>query len=169
MSSCIKKTMAKIDSKVKVERAGYACWAIGIALMLVYRDLTVYLFSVGIAVFGIGTGFIGLGEARKSDKRMAAMANLEFYEKIAVIESYLQQVIQRSTPSDPEAAKAYADRIYYDIKGAKQLEKWMKDPNIKRTFYEEIQRLLDTALKIKTQEDLIKRLQQILQILKEDC
>lgn len=158
--------------KERVEIVGYACWVIGILCLLLillpYFDIVVriYLSASGLAIFGIGTGFIGLGVARKSDKRMQAMANLEFYEKIAVVKSYLQKVIQSIDPNDPKAKEAHADRIYYDIKGARQLKEWVKDPEIEEILNNEIQSLLDKVLEGQTYEHLIKRLQQIQ---KEDC
>lgn len=37
----------------------------------------IYIFSVGLAAFGIGTGFIGLSVARESGERMKEMAKIE--------------------------------------------------------------------------------------------
>ena len=173
MHRCIEKAMRKIGSKEKVEIAGYVCWAIGLGLLVASlpcfsfdTQIRIYLITFGIAIFGIGTGFIGLGEAKKSDKRMQAMANLEFYEKIAVIESYLESVIRKTEQANPEVERAYANRIYYDIKGAKQLKEWVKDPEIKETLNKETQKLLDKLLEGQKYENLIKRLQQIQ---KGDC
>jgi len=111
-----------------VKIVGYLCWAIGVVFLIsallqgfAIRDL-IYLFSFGIAAFGIGTGFIGLSVAGKSGERMKAMATLEFYEKIAVIESYIQCVAESYIPPSEDSKKAFANRIYNDIKGAKQLK-----------------------------------------------
>jgi hypothetical protein len=162
MKDCVGTAIKRALSRIKVEILGYICWAIGIVLMLVHLDLRAYLFSVGIAAFGVGTGFVGLGVARKSDKRMAAMANLEFREKMAMIQQYIMDMSESGTD---EWNKAYADRIFYDLKGAKQLEEWVKDPEIRKTLNDGIQTLIDKVLAGQKHEHLIKRLQQA----KEDC
>jgi len=139
-----------------------AFFAIGLFVIispLVAWDKSMLGLGIGIIAFVVGA--MSMKISTESDKRMKAMANLEFYEKIAVIQGYLENAIRTNSPSNPEADRAYADRIYYDIKGAKQLEEWVKDPNIKQTLNEEIQRLLDKVLAGQTYEYLIKRLQQI--------
>jgi len=155
-------------TKERVEIVGYAAWVIGIVCLLLIpapcfdNQSRIYLSSAGLAIFGIGTGFIGLGVAHKSSKIMAAMANLEFYEKMAVIKAYIMPMCKEGTE---EQDKAYADKIFYDVKGAKQLEGWVKDPKIAKMFNDEIQTLIDKALAGQKHEHLIKRLQEA----KKDC
>ncbi len=160
------QTSADIKRRMPTERVeivGYACWVIGrVCLLLItlpYFDfqLRVYLSASGLAIFGIGTGFIGLGVARKSDKRMAAMASLEFYEKIAVIENYINYI--RSGPN------VVSEAIYNDIKAAKQLKRYVK-PEVEEELNRKIQELIDIALQGSPYGNLVSRLQDVQ---KEDC
>ena len=67
----------------RVEIAGYCCWVIGILFLILallrnfHMQDPIYIFSVGLAAFGIGTGFIGLSVARESGERMKEMAKIE--------------------------------------------------------------------------------------------
>ncbi len=164
MKACIKTAIKKVCSKEKVEIAGYICWVIGIFSMILSTRcpgltiLGVPLFSFGIAAFGVGTGFVGLGIARRSDKRMTAMANLEFCEKMAMVQSYIMGLSQADLD---QHNKAYANKIFYDLKGAKQLKGWIKDPEITKMLDSEIQHLIDKALAGKEHEHLIKRLYEV--------
>lgn len=148
-----------------LEPIGRICWYFGIVtillvLLLVSVDPVVELslIALGLAFFGIGTGFISLSVSNKSDDRMIAIANLEFYEKMAVAQLYIRDMSQ---PDSDEWKKAYADRIYYDLKGAKELEQWVKSPELKSRFNDAIQDLLNKALNGQKYEQLIKRLYEI--------
>lgn len=166
----ILQTILQVSPSGKTARAmaemldpvGRICWVLGIITILVAAfapalepTLQLSLTALGLAMFGIGTGFIGLSVARKSDERMVAMANLEFYEKIAVIEAYISDIygsdLRKQTSAEEEERRkrifgAHADRIYHDIKGAKQLNKYV-DPEIKNKLKKEIDRLKNLASK----------------------
>ena len=172
MKDCVRKTIEKVRSKETLEIVGYSCWIIGIVLMLVHLNLYAYLFSVGIATFGIRTGFIGLGIAKQSrriasqsDDRMQAMANLEFHEKKAVIEAYISDIYKARSKIE-EALDAHAKRIYHDVKGAKELKNYV-DPQLRTQLDEEINKLKNIANEEPTKyKELIEKLTQLQ---KEDC
>jgi c-di-AMP phosphodiesterase-like protein len=151
------------------KQAGGFFIAFGIVLLIVIFILIVIgkspdISFVGImfALFSVGLALIAISLSLHSDERMTAMANLEFYEKMAMVQQYIMDM---SKNEPDEWNKAYADKIFYDLKGAKQLEKWVKDPNIAKMFNDEIQILIDKALAGQKHEHLIKRLQEA----KEDC
>jgi predicted Rossmann fold nucleotide-binding protein DprA/Smf involved in DNA uptake len=98
---------------------------------------------LGVSIIGVSIGLIAMHVSWKSDERMTAMANLEFHEKIAVVEAYISDVyIGRSEAG--KALEAHAKRIYHDIKGAKQLNRYV-DPEIKNQMDEEIKKLKNIA------------------------
>jgi len=168
----IKKSKKPKRSKDNWERAGY--YLIGLGLLVMFTTLyfqfctTVEatfrwtILSAGIGIVGIGIAMIAKGIAEvswkighESGKRMEAMANLEFYEKIAVVEAYVSDIyssdLTKKTPTEEKerrekALEAHADRIYYDIKGAKQLNKYV-DPQIRNKLKEEIDKLKNIASK----------------------
>jgi len=154
------------ELKRSLEPIGRICWYLGIVVIAVAilaftsSDIVVQISftALGLALFGIGTGFISLGVSRKSDDRMMAIANLQLFEKMAVMQAYIQDLNQ---PDSEEWNKAYADRIYYDLKGAKELEQWVGDPELKVKFNDTIQELLDDALKGQKHEHLIKKLYEL--------
>ena len=113
--------------------------------------------SWGVALVSIGIAVYAIGISKGSDERMQAMANLEFYEKMAMVQQY---TVDLSQPDTDQWNKAYANKIFYDLKGAKQLEEWVKDPEIAKMLHDGIQTLIDQALAGQKHEHLIKRLQE---------
>jgi hypothetical protein len=121
--------------------------------------------GLGTGFLSISIGFLALYVSNISDRRMKAMAKLEFYEKMAMVQQYIMDM-SRTDPDTYTYNKAYADRIFYDLKGAKQLEDWVKDPEIIKMLSDGIQKLMNKVLAEQKHENLIKRLQQIQ---KGDC
>jgi len=161
------------------EKTGYGLSGFGllIAFLTIYfqfcttiqTTIRLTILSIGIALIGVGFTLVAKGIAEvswkiafDSDERMRAMANLEFYEKMAMIQVYITCMCQKGTD---EYNKAYADRIFYDLKGAKQLEEWVKDPEIAKMLDDGIKTLIAKALAGQEHEHLIKRLQEA----REDC
>lgn len=146
--------------KTNEEKTGYGLSSFGllVAFLTIYfqfcttLDTTIRLtiLSIGIGLIGVGFTLVAKGIAETSwkissdsDKRMAAMANLEFHEKIAVVEAYISDIyIGRSEAG--KALEAHAARIYHDIKGAKELNRYV-DPEIKNQLDEEIKKLKNIA------------------------
>ena len=85
------------------------------------------------------------------------MANLEFYEKMAVVENYISLV----NPDSNVVVKA----ICNDIKGAKQLKKYVK-PEVEQELNDKIQELINIALEKHPYGDLVSGLQEVQE---EDC
>jgi len=112
--------------------------------------------ALGASVIGVSIGFLALYVSLKSDERMKAMANLEFYEKIAMVENYIFTVKARQN--------VVVEAIYNDIKAAKQLKKYV-NPEIEQKLDNKIQELINIALQDHPYGDLVKRLQEA----KEDC
>lgn len=152
------------ELKRSLEPLGRICWYLGVVVIAILAFTSVdpvvrlNFTALGLAIFAIGTGFISLSVSNKSDDRMIAIANLQLFEKMAVVQAYIKDLTQ---PDSEGWNKAYADRIYYDVKGAKELEQWVRDPELKVKFNEAIQELLDKALKGQKHEHLIKRLYEL--------
>lgn len=166
------QTVVKISPSRKIakelrampEPVGRICWYLGIVILVILvvvpvdPILQLSLTGLGLAIFGIGTGFISLSIANSSDDRMIAMANLKFYETMAVAQLYIQNLSQ---PNSDEWNRAYADRIHYDLKGATELEEWVKDPTLISEFNNTIQSLLDKTLEGQKHEHLARRLYEV--------
>lgn len=149
-----------------VQKIGYSIGLFGLAIAVFFTIPTISEWkpidnttgiSWGISLVAIALALIALGIASDSDKRMAAMANLEFYEKMAVVENYKAFVnLGRSL---------VVEAIYNDIKGAKQLKKYV-NPEIEQELNKKIQELIDIARQKQSYGNLISRLQDVQ---KEDC
>jgi len=114
-------------------------------------------------IVGIGIGLVSIAIAdfawmvsTESDDRMKAMANLEFYEKIAVIETHIANVRK----GDP----IVVGTVYNDIKAAMQLKKWV-NPTIKQQLDDKVHELINVAL-AGQHAALVRQLQNMQQ---EDC
>ena len=123
------------------------------------------IVNFGVGAIGISVAILALGIAVKSgeiaeesDKRMKAMANLEFYEKMAVIDAYTSDI-----GKEPEA---YANRIYHDIRGALELKEYV-EPAIKDKLDEKIKAMKDIVDKMPEghpyRELLLDRLKRLLE------
>jgi len=163
-------------SKDNWEKAGYSLIGFGFLVMfttLYFQYCTTVeatfrwtILSAGIGIVGIGIAMIAKGIAEvswkighESDERMKAMANLEFYEKMAVVENY------KSFVSHSNGQNVIVEAIYNDIKGAKQLKKYVK-PEIEQELNTKIQELIDVALQGQPYGNLVSRLQDVQ---REDC
>ena len=115
------------------------------------------IVGIGLSLIGIAIAAIALMVSTESDDRMKAMANLEFYEKIAVIEAHIAHVGNR--------CPIVVGTVYNDVKAAMQLKKWV-NPTIKRQLDEKVQELISVALTDQPYAELVIQLQKVLQ---EDC
>lgn len=106
--------------------------------------------GIGAGFISISIGFLALYVSRISGERMKAMANLEFHEKIAVVENYIAAVKSRI----PVVAKS----IKHDLIGAKQLNNYV-DAKIKKELDNKIDELKNEASKdSQNYRDLIEEL-----------
>lgn len=104
------------------------------------------LISISIAVYALMT-------SQQSDKKMKAMANMEFLEKMAMIADYMHD-IQQNKPVVP-------DRLYYDIRGAMHLTEYV-DPEIKGNLNMKIEAMRDSVTGDPKYKQLVVRLNQLL-------
>lgn len=110
--------------------------------------------SMGIGLVSLSVAAYAYLQSLQSDARMQDMANLEFYEKIAVLEYQIYNV--------RNCQDVVVENIYNDIKGAMQLRKHV-DPRIKQELDNKIRELIDVALEGQPYANLVKRLQDLLQ------
>lgn len=118
------------------------------------------LIGFGVGAIGLGVGIYSTGVARDSDKKMNSLANLQFYEKMAVIESYMQAAAESYVPPNDESRNAFASRIFDDIKGAKQLSQYV-DPKLKEELDNKIEKLITRTLNLKPYVELVERLREL--------
>lgn len=118
------------------------------------------LIGFGVGAIGVGVGIYSTGVARDSDKKMNSLANLQFYEKMAVIESYMQAVAESYVPLNDESRTAFASRIFNDIKGAKQLSQYV-DPKLKEELDSKIRKLITRASNLQPYVELVERLREL--------
>lgn len=118
------------------------------------------LIGFGVGAIGVGVGIYSTGVARDSDKKMSSLANLQFYEKMAVIESYMQAVAESYVPPNDESRAAFASRIFNDIKGAKQLSQYV-DPKLKEELDSKIQKLITRTSNLQPYVELVERLREL--------
>lgn len=111
----------------------------------------------GVGAIGVGVGFYSAGVAVESTGMIKSMANLEFYEKIAIVDEYLHAIDAK--------ADIVADRIYHEIKGAWQLKKYV-DPKIERELDNKINAMKGKILEGQQYGELLNRIQQLQD---EDC
>lgn len=109
------------------------------------------MLGLGLTFIALAIALISLRIAEKSGERMRAMANLEFNEKIAVIETYIARVKAKQN--------VVVEAVYNDIKAAKQLKEYVKH-EIEQELNKKIQELIDIA-KQKRLKELEHRLQDL--------
>ena len=111
----------------------------------------------GVGAIGVGVGFYSAGVAVEATGMIKSMANLEFYEKIAIVDEYLHAIDAK--------ADIVADLIYHEIKGAWQLKKYV-DPKIERELDNKINAMKGKILEEQQYGELLNRIQQLQD---EDC
>ena len=121
-------------------------------LILTGKQPDISFLSVALALFSLGLALVSITLSLRSYDRTEAMANLEFYEKIAVIENYITAAKSKQS--------VVVEAIYNDIKGAKQLKKYV-DPEIEQKLDNKIQELIGIASQDALYGDLVKKLQTI--------
>lgn len=132
-------------------RIGYGIGLFGLAIAFFYTIPATTPWQVvdkntaiswGIGLVAIGLAIIAMSNQRDSDRRMQSMANLEFYEKMSMIQLYLACLSTNSAEHD----EADAQRVLYDLESARQLEGWMKrDSKVAIDFKTNIKLLRDKA------------------------
>jgi hypothetical protein len=86
-------------------------------------ELFLALVSFGMAVIAIGLSFVGLGTSTSSDEKMVALTNLNYYEKMAMLEGY-----KAMYPKDETDRKTrIANKADYDIKAISELDPFLDD------------------------------------------
>lgn len=84
--------------------------------------------SIPIAVISIGISCFALSIANESELRMKALTNLNYYEKMAMLEGYKH----RNVYEEIEENKRHLNRIYYDIQAISQLDQWVDGEKIEK-------------------------------------
>jgi len=137
----------------------------GLTLIVLSNDRTLWdTVKWDTTVVGVGLGSVSLAAATlallistNSDKRMKAMANMEFYEKMAVLDGYVVEQGKQDQRS--------ADRVYHDVKGALQLIEYV-DPMIAGQLTDRIKEMIGTIDKSSQgghDKELGARLKQLLE------
>lgn len=148
------KTVRKFKDKLSIVSEHVF---LGCAIFLIVMGLVVSLWqlALGVSIVSVGVAGFGIWIATKSDRRMKAIANLEFNEKIAVVEHYLHNVGDNKTVS--------ARAIGYDIRAALELQRWV-EPNLEKQLWQSIDILKSEAqAKHPKYEDLCEELHKIKQ------
>lgn len=111
--------------------------------------------GLGFGVMSFGVGGLAFGISKISDERLKAISNMQFYEKIAIIQNYITDFDKPNDKANFD--KDYANKIFYDVTAAKQLSQWVS-PKIKENLNIEIQHLLDIIPAEPEYENLKNRL-----------
>ena len=71
--------------------AGFLLIIGGVAGSIIFNDISfgIILVPLGIGIFSIGLGFLSVTIANESDKKMTALAELDFLEKNAMMHEYM--------------------------------------------------------------------------------
>ena len=85
------------------------------------------LVSLGLGFIGIGFSIAGYNISQSSNERMEALTNLNYYEKMAMLEGYKSKYAIHTT----DAIKRDLEKVHYDIKAVTALRKWMGSEKIK--------------------------------------
>gem|GEM_PF-5841602 len=115
----------------------------------------------GLSCISVGLGLIAVAQGAKSDERMRAMANLEFREKIAVMNNYIDKL--RPTAQKPTTAKLSPfdiKCIEQDLRAALELKNWVRQEQSYKEFSEVLQELIGTAAEA-GEEEMCSVLQQV--------
>jgi len=118
----------------RLQYVGVTVVVIGIVALTLYsiagpqikETLTYDLVGFGVGAIGTGVGIIAISIAKESDKRMAAMADLQFDQALSALVDY------------SEPAESWRD-MYYHARGALQLAPWAteeKKRELKRVLKE---------------------------------
>jgi len=111
--------------KAAISRWTDLLWGMGIGLIPIGIVVWIisYIFSdinslsVALGLFSVALGLVAISIGGKADLRMRAMANLEFDEKMGVIQTHIERIKKNMNP--------VADQIYYDVSGCVRLQNWM--------------------------------------------
>ena len=139
-------------------------FASGIALVLAaYLDIwegiiwDARIVGIGFSLVSISIAGFALSVSRESGDRMKAMANLEFYEKIGVLEYHIENVKNGNS--------IVVGTVCNDIRGAMQLKNYV-EPTVKQRLDDKIQELIEVALGGQPYAELVRQLQQLQ---RDDC
>ncbi len=121
-----------------------------------WQDLTwnPSIVGLGIAIISISLGAFGMNASQQSDKKMEAMAKMQYYTRMANLHSVMKDL---SPDGSNEYHEAHAKHILFDLKATKQLAEWMGEKEQTETN-EIINNLIDKTLDGQEHEQLIKSL-----------
>jgi hypothetical protein len=101
---------------------------IGATLILAYFEIVPMDLPLFCTLVGLGLGFITIGLfymghviSLSSKEQMKALTNLNYYEKMAMLEGYKTKYAIHTT----DAIKRDLEKVHYDIKAVTALRKWM--------------------------------------------
>lgn len=109
---------------------------LGVTLVLAILGIpTLIWLGIVLGLFSFSLGARALGSSAHSDKRMQAMADLSFDEKLATMSRHL---------NEHQRFGRFYDDVYFDIRATLRLEKWANDQS-KKDFKESFQKVMDLA------------------------
>ena len=96
-----------------------------IIFTLYYKSYISYI-SMPIAITSMGISIIAIAIASKSERRMEALTNLNFYEKMAMLEGY-----KIDLKDDPSKGLENSKKCKYDIAAVAELKEWADYKKVK--------------------------------------
>jgi len=131
--------------------------ALGILVTFLSRlstDLSIKtaLIGVGVGIIAVGIGFLGVWIAQKSDNKMAAIANLEFDEKGAMIEEYEAYFSKNFD-------KTKFERFRWDLEAMAHVAEWADED--KRARISRSVDIITTAVDGKVTKDSLERIRSL--------
>ena len=104
---------------------GLLILAISFVLILVHAENILNLISFGLALLFGGVGFVAVYMGAQSDKRITAMAELEYNEKMAILSANVTQI--RTNPFHTDTRG-----ISYYIRSVSKLVRWIEPEEVNR-------------------------------------
>jgi len=86
------------------------------------------LESLGLGFIAIGLSFTGLDISLSSEERMKALTNLNYYEKMAMLEGYKSRYAIYTT----DTIKRDLEKVCYDIEAITALYQWIDTEKIEK-------------------------------------
>ncbi len=126
----------------------------GIALNDVnFIEAAKWLMAIGLSLISIGIACHAVVISNKSDEKMIALTNLNFTEKHAMMQIYIQD-FKRQDYNRAEQCKL-------DFEAAIEVKEWAS-PEKKEEYIEDLIKLINTRLETHIQEENIRTVEEIL-------
>lgn len=95
------------------------------------------LFSIGLAIVPFGVAIISIGVSTRSDEKMTALAELNFVEKHAMLQQYINEFKYQNFDN--------IHRCKLDLKATLEIKDWI-DPEKKEKLIKDVIKLIGGAL-----------------------